>query len=154
LHACTVDLGGLCLHLKSLARLGGPERVGYLLGIVGRNVFKAVALVMARNVGGSPVEFEADPRDTLTAHYVAENLGLEVVGVFHTHPCGKPAPSQLDLRGMRLWPVPWVIATPSGLAAYLLEESGPAECRVLCGSPPAPSLHDGQGQGHAADGPG
>ena len=129
---CTVLLGPLCRYAVLAASSGGPEKVGYLLGAAGEGVVKVYALVHARNLRGSSVEFEADPRDTLTAHMVAENTGLEVVGVFHTHPCGEPAPSWADLEGMMLWPLVWVIASPSGVGAFKIVEGRLARCRLSC----------------------
>ncbi len=44
-----------------------------------------------------------DPRDMLRAEEEAERLGLDVIGVFHSHP-GHPArPSEFD----REWALPW-----------------------------------------------
>lgn len=129
---CRVELGVLCRHAGLAASIGGHERVGYLLGVEEGGSTIVYALVHARNVRSSRVEFEADPRDTLTAHMVAENLGLEVVGVFHTHPCGRPAPSVADLEGMKLWPLVWVISTTSGLGAFRLVEGKLVECVIVC----------------------
>ena len=46
-----------------------------------------------------------DPREILQAEELAEQLGLEVIGVFHSHPDHPPAPSQYDLE----WAVPWYV---------------------------------------------
>ena len=46
-----------------------------------------------------------DPREILQAEELAEQLGLEVIGVFHSHPDHPPAPSQYDLD----WAVPWYV---------------------------------------------
>lgn len=131
--ACKVSLGPLCVEALRLARAGGPERVAYLAGPPphgGRVV--AYALIPAANLEESPYGFTADPRDTLTAHHAAWNMGLDVVGVFHTHPCGAPRPSRRDLEGMRAWPLVWVIASPLGLGAYRLLDGVVEECGVDC----------------------
>lgn len=124
---CRISLGGLCRVLVMLPGVLG-EHVGYLIGKGG----EAHAIVMARNVASSPVEFEADARDTYVAHVVAETLGLEVVAVYHTHPGGYPYPSARDRSGMRLWPVTWVIASRHGIAAYRLIDEEVVECTVQC----------------------
>jgi proteasome lid subunit RPN8/RPN11 len=46
-----------------------------------------------------------EPRDMLHAEQRAEQLGLEIIGVFHSHPDHPPTPSQFDLE----WAVPWYI---------------------------------------------
>ncbi len=49
--------------------------------------------------------YRLDPQEILQAEELAEQLGLEVIGVFHSHPDHPPAPSQYDLE----WAVPWFI---------------------------------------------
>ncbi len=49
--------------------------------------------------------YRLDPQETLQAEQLAEQLGLEVIGVFHSHPDHPPAPSQYDLE----WAVPWFV---------------------------------------------
>ena len=49
--------------------------------------------------------YRLDPQETLQAEELAEQLGLEVIGVFHSHPDHPPAPSQYDLE----WAVPWFV---------------------------------------------
>ncbi len=49
--------------------------------------------------------YRLDPKEILQAEELAEQLGLEVIGVFHSHPDHPPAPSQYDLE----WAVPWFV---------------------------------------------
>ncbi len=49
--------------------------------------------------------YRLDPQEILQAEELAEQLGLEVIGVFHSHPDHPPAPSQYDLE----WAVPWFV---------------------------------------------
>ncbi|MEZ0319968.1 MAG: M67 family metallopeptidase [Pyrobaculum sp.] len=62
-----------------------------------------------RNAAASPVAFRIDPEELYTALREAEELGLDLLAIFHTHP-GPPVPSAQDLRHMALWRVVWVIA--------------------------------------------
>ncbi len=130
---CTLYLGPLCGLLSHLPQLGGPERVGYLIGLANASQVTAVAYYAVRNLEGSLAGFTADPLDVISAHKAAWNLGLDVVGVYHTHPCGLPRPSSRDLSGMEKWPLPWVIAGRSGeLAAFRLRRGRLEECRLDC----------------------
>lgn len=133
---CTLELGPLCSVMAYLASTVRVEVVGYIIGGVseeGRR-FTGEALVMARNISKSPeVEFVAEPLDILVAHSVAERLGKEVIGVFHTHPCHAPEPSSKDREGMKAWPLVWVIASPAGLSAHLQRnDEVMVKCQVLC----------------------
>ncbi|MFQ5942111.1 MAG: M67 family metallopeptidase [Anaerolineales bacterium] len=49
--------------------------------------------------------YRLDPRELLQAEELAEQLGLEVIGVFHSHPDHPSAPSAYDLE----WAVPWYV---------------------------------------------
>lgn len=89
-----------------------------------------VALFLAANLLRSPTEFLADPLDIVAAHNLAENLGLEVVAMFHTHPAGDPVPSARDVEGMRLWPMPWIVASPRGTRAWALSGDSVVEVPI------------------------
>ncbi|CAD5244742.1 M67 family metallopeptidase [Thermococcus camini] len=66
--------------------------------------------------------FEMEPLEMVRAIDEAEEKGLEVVGIFHSHLKCPPRPSGRDLRGMRLWPVVWLIVDEKGnYGAYVLE---------------------------------
>ena len=96
--------GELVDELK--AKCGPGEECAALLFGVGDSV---KAWKWMRNVAGSPVEFRLDPEEVYAAVKAAEEAGLELVAIFHTHP-GAPIPSPLDLKHMRMWRVVWVIA--------------------------------------------
>jgi proteasome lid subunit RPN8/RPN11 len=52
----------------------------------------------------------------------------DVLGFFHTHPCGPPRPSERDVRTMRAWCSAFgksllcVIASPKGLAGFRFDD--------------------------------
>ena len=84
------------------------EGAGLLLGLIEGDHREA------RRVLPMPNHFEPnergrryrlDPQETLQAEQLAKQLGLEVIGVFHSHPDHPPAPSQYDLE----WAVPWFV---------------------------------------------
>ncbi len=84
------------------------EGAGLLLGLIEGDHREA------RRVLPMPNHFEPnerghryrlDPQETLQAEQLAEQLGLVVIGVFHSHPDHPPAPSQYDLE----WAVPWFV---------------------------------------------
>ncbi|GAB6148431.1 M67 family metallopeptidase [Stetteria hydrogenophila] len=124
---CTINLGPLREVMMHLAASSSVELVGYVIGYKAghEGEIHASALIMARNMSkAAEKEFIAEPRDILVAHTVAENLGLDVVGVFHTHPSCPPVVSAKDREGMRNWPIVWIVASPRGLGAYMPGGSG------------------------------
>ncbi|MEM1983713.1 MAG: M67 family metallopeptidase [Candidatus Korarchaeum sp.] len=74
------------------------EACGLLLGISGGDVVFVRASIRARNLSESQLLYEVDPLDTYRALREAESLGLELVGVYHSHCFGEPLPSRIDLE--------------------------------------------------------
>ena len=75
-----------------------------------------VDVVLGENVAEGGDTFYLDPRATIEAYRYSELRGYDIVSVIHTHRYGTE-PSKLDLEGMRLWPMPWVIISEDGCAA-------------------------------------
>ncbi len=91
--------------LRLLSKHEENEICGFILG---DNSYSIIFPV--ENKAENPsTEFYMNPHGILAAHRLAENLGLEVKAIYHTHPKGSPEPSGKDLEGMKLWPMPWLI---------------------------------------------
>lgn len=74
-------------------RAHSRECCGILLGH-GSTVSAALP---ARNVHSTPqTHFEIDPQALVDAHRAARSGGPQVVGYYHSHPEGAPAPSPTD----------------------------------------------------------
>lgn len=75
-----------------------PEEACGLLG--GR--FEGAAAIVTRcwaltNRLHSPVRFQIDPLEQLQVFDALEAEGLELVGIYHSHPCGPDHPSATDI---------------------------------------------------------
>jgi|SRR6185503_144493 proteasome lid subunit RPN8/RPN11 len=81
-------------------------------------------ILLMKNVDISPYSFSIEPSELLDAYDKAEKKGLDVIGIFHSHP-GKPSPSTTDLKYMEINPVIWLIysTTEDRFGAYLSERS-------------------------------
>lgn len=78
-------------HVRRRAPL---EACGLLAGKEGR-----VELVVGvRNTAKSPVRYNMDPRQQWRAFEKFERLGLELLGIYHSHPQGPPFPSPIDIN--------------------------------------------------------
>lgn len=71
------------------------EGCALLIGIDG----EVTEVVATTNVDASPTSFTVDPNQVLAAHNHAEQSGLELIGVAHSHPNGPPEPSVTDIAG-------------------------------------------------------
>ncbi len=130
-----VVLGALGEVLEALASSRGEEVVGLLVGRVEGDRVVVNYLYHASNIKHSIVEFEADPWHVVQAHVSADKYKLEVVGIYHSHPSCPPAPSHLDVEGMKKWPIVWVIACLHETSAWILRDNKLAGLEVVPGEP-------------------
>ena len=54
-------------------------------------------IYVIENILRSPVEFEMDAQQQFEAMMHAEEVGLELIAAFHSHPAGPQTPSQTDV---------------------------------------------------------
>jgi proteasome lid subunit RPN8/RPN11 len=111
--------------LVSLAKDSLPnESCAILLGnnIVDDETY-VLYLIPIKNSNASVVSFSVDPQELFDAYQTAQNLLLEVVGIFHSHP-SQPLPSSTDRRFMEINPVIWLIYSTltNESKAYIFEE--------------------------------
>jgi [CysO sulfur-carrier protein]-S-L-cysteine hydrolase len=71
------------------------EACGLLVGPHGGDV--TTGFVPCRNVAASARIYSIDPREHLRAERDAEDVGLEIVGVMHSHTHTEPWPSPTDV---------------------------------------------------------
>jgi [CysO sulfur-carrier protein]-S-L-cysteine hydrolase len=78
---------------------------------------------LAENVEASPVNFTISNEQLIQGYKEAEEKGLEVIGIFHSHPSSEPYPSDTDKKFMEVNPVAWVIFsdTTKSFKAYMFE---------------------------------
>jgi [CysO sulfur-carrier protein]-S-L-cysteine hydrolase len=67
-----------------------------------------VEILPMRNIDESPVTFTMEPTELVDAYNLAEIKGLDVIGIFHSHPA-QPSPSSSDIKFMEINPVVWLI---------------------------------------------
>jgi proteasome lid subunit RPN8/RPN11 len=80
------------------------EACGLLIGKNGR----VVSTVGIANAERSPVRFRMEPRAQWRAFQRMEAAGLELVGIYHSHPNGPEAPSPTDIAEA-MYPVAQII---------------------------------------------
>ena len=78
---------------RHVARHVPLEACGLLAGRQGR----VEAVLRVRNAAQSPVRFRMDARQQLKAFEWIESRGLDLVGIFHSHPAGPETVSPTDL---------------------------------------------------------
>lgn len=86
-------------RLELWAREGYPQEIcGMLIGGKSGSRVEVADVVRARNLNTerSRDRYELDPLDMLKADERARSRGLEIVGVWHTHPDHPARPSETD----------------------------------------------------------
>lgn len=120
------------LH-EQLIRLSADAHPHEACGLLLGGGAQVHTVVPAANVHPSPAaHFEIDPQALIDAHRAARAGGPDVVGYYHSHPHGPPAPSATDAAMAsgdgRVWAivgqgqVRWWRDLPDGFAAV--------DCRI------------------------
>ncbi len=94
-------LGDVLADLTRLAEAGYPHEVcGLLVGHVDPEGPRAVRLVAANNLNRERAadRYQLDPDDFVAVDRAARGDGLEIIGIWHTHPDSPAWPSVTDLE--------------------------------------------------------
>ncbi len=87
-------------ELKRMARAGYPHEVcGLLIGGENRSSTRVDRITQAGNLSTDRLadRYTLDPDDFQAADAAARRDGLDIVGIWHTHPDHPPCPSKTDL---------------------------------------------------------
>lgn len=94
-------------HIHAHGEATYPEEgAGLLLGNVQEGVKQVTEIIMlanAREDAARRTRYLVTPQEYLAAEDEADRRGLEVLGVFHSHPDHPNLPSEYDLQ----WAMPW-----------------------------------------------
>lgn len=75
---------------------------------------KVFDLFFTDNVAEDPARFFTMSAEQIIKGYkIAQERGLEVVGIFHSHPSSEAYPSETDKKYMQYNPVTWIIYSGS-----------------------------------------
>ena len=122
-------------RLASLARDSLPnESCALLLGnnTNKENEIQVIETLSMKNSDASPTtRFRIDSQELINGYLRAENMGLNVVGIFHSHPA-PPIPSSTDKIFMEINPVVWLIYSTltNESRAYIFEQEKIREVRL------------------------
>jgi [CysO sulfur-carrier protein]-S-L-cysteine hydrolase len=122
-------------RLASLARDSLPNESCALL--LGNNTNKENEILVKetlsmKNSDASPTtRFRIDSQELINGYLRAEKIGLNVVGIFHSHPA-PPIPSSTDKIFMEINPVVWLIYSTltNESRAYIFEQEKIREVRL------------------------
>lgn len=122
-------------RLACLARDSLPnESCALLLGNYTNkeNEIQVIETLSMKNSDASPTtRFRIDSQELINGYLRAEKMGLNVVGIFHSHPA-PPIPSSTDKIFMEINPVVWLIYSTltNESRAYIFEQKKVREVRL------------------------
>jgi proteasome lid subunit RPN8/RPN11 len=107
------------------------EACGILAGRAGR----VLEVIPIKNIAQSPVCFKMDPQQQVETQIRIEDEGMELIGIFHSHPAGAAHPSEQDRREAAYPEAAFVVLSFQGDAwrchAYAMHLQGPREIPIL-----------------------
>jgi len=96
--------------LKKYSNRNSPnESCAILFGNNVNDTITIKEIFLTENIEKSPVNFTISNEELISAYKQAEEMNLEVIGIFHSHPDSVPYPSSTDEKYMEINPVTWVI---------------------------------------------
>lgn len=113
------------------------ECCGLLVGRLDGSGYQVARAAACRNLrqGERDDRFELDPKDFLRVDREAREEGLEVIGVYHSHPDHAPRPSRFDAAAAHPGYAYLIVAVRSGKAAgmrsWLLDPEGAFDEQVI-----------------------
>jgi [CysO sulfur-carrier protein]-S-L-cysteine hydrolase len=118
-------------ELIKFAKDALPNECCALLLTEHNNNGKVAMILPMRNIDESPVSFSIGPAELLDAYNLAESKGMEVAGIFHSHPA-KASPSSTDIKYMQINPVIWLIysTTQNEIKAFEYENEAISEIAI------------------------
>ena len=121
----------LRIRIEGEARAAFPrECCGLIEGLRHGEILEAATHHPARNIAAGNDRFEIHPADHFAALKSARALGRAIIGCYHSHPNGSPAPSATDRAGAGEEDFLWLIAAlnhndgPVALAAFAYRAGG------------------------------
>lgn len=91
LHISQAQLGQMRRHAEETAPLEA-------CGLLGGTEFEVTRVVAVTNAAASPVRYRMEPEEQIRALFGFEEDGLQLLGIYHSHPNGPNGPSEMDLR--------------------------------------------------------
>ena len=110
--------------LEQHANVQSPlEACAILFGTSNDKTWETTDIFLTENIDKSEVNFTISNKQLMEGYTIAEDKGLDIVGIFHSHPNSQPSPSNTDIKFMKGNPVPWIIYSgiTKEMKAYLLD---------------------------------
>ncbi len=108
---------------KILSEYSENQKPNESCAILFGKVNKISDIFLTENIEKSPMSFTISNEQLIEAYRTAEERGMEIVGIFHSHPNSDAFPSNTDEKFMQSNPVAWIIYSGinKNFKAFILE---------------------------------
>jgi proteasome lid subunit RPN8/RPN11 len=105
-------------------------------GLLAGRADRVEIVLPIENIDHSPVRYRMEARALVAGLGRIEDLGLDLLGAFHSHPAGPPGVSESDLREWQYPESALIVCAPGAhgawqIRAFRADEGGVVELRVL-----------------------
>ncbi len=125
------DLDNIIQHARECFPI---EACGFLLGKRMGEIGVVERVYRSKNILNSSFEYQIDLQTQLEIFEMAESMGLEVIGFYHSHPYWEPFWSNLDEERSKLWVgYSYLVISPktSKYRSYFRRKEAAVEERVI-----------------------
>ena len=86
-------------QMRNHAIKGAPREVcGLIAGRMKDDSYQALKIIPITNILHSPNRYRMDPEEQILAFNEIESMGVELIGIYHSHPHGPEYPSERDIN--------------------------------------------------------
>lgn len=105
------------------------ESCAILFGSTNEKTMLVKDIFLTDNIQESRVNFTISNEELLKAYKESQEKGLEVIGIFHSHPSSEAYPSSTDQKFMKINPVAWMILSgiDGELRGFILDSNDKME---------------------------
>lgn len=114
----SVDLYITELHLHKMIKYATLAIPNECCGFLGGSAGRVQKVYPVTNTANSPVRYHMDATEQVRSMIAIHRAGWEILGIFHSHPCGPPIPSETDLRKANYQDAAYVILCPGLKGAW------------------------------------
>jgi [CysO sulfur-carrier protein]-S-L-cysteine hydrolase len=93
----TISQAAMQRMRRDVVQRAPEEACGLLSGQIEAGIYRVAAIIPTTNELHSPVRYRIDPHEQIAAFNQIDAQGLELVGIYHSHPAGPAVPSPTDI---------------------------------------------------------
>lgn len=120
--------------ISQAQRVTPQEACGLLFGYKKGDFYQVLEVKPVKNELQSRTHFRMDASEQIQIFLKMDKLGLELVGIFHSHPCGPDYPSNTDIQEAYYPEAIFLILSPKVVGweinGYIIQEHKAVQVKI------------------------